>query len=93
MEEEEEEGEEGSRRRQGGAEICQGSTVAAECMAYGNSLTVENVLSYCRECVLLLQRMRSLTNEMHGTRQREHLPAYLPQALVQGLWGREHLPA
>ena len=46
MEEEEEEGEEGSRRRQGGAEICQGGTVAAECMAYGNSLTVENVFSY-----------------------------------------------
>ena len=59
MEEEaEEEGGEGSRRRQGGAEICQGGTVAAECMAYGNSLAVENVfvtvLSYCRECVVLL---------------------------------------
>ena len=64
MEEEaEEEGGERRRRRQGGAEICQGGTVAAECMAYGNSLTVENVLSYCRECVLLLQRMRSLTVE------------------------------
>ena len=55
MEEEaEEEGGEGSRRRLGGADICQGGTVAAECMAYGNSLTVENVLSYCRECALLL---------------------------------------
>jgi len=37
--------------------------------------------------------MRSLTNEVHGIRQREHLCAFLPQELVQGLWGREHLPA
>ena len=50
----EEEGWEASRRKHGGADVCQGGTVAAECMAYGNSLTVENVLSYCRECFLLL---------------------------------------
>ena len=57
MEEEaEEEGGEASRRKHGGADVCQGGTVAAECMAYGNSLTVENVLSYCRECVLLPMR-------------------------------------
>ena len=33
MEEEEEEGGEGSRRKHGGADVCQGGTVAAECMA------------------------------------------------------------
>ena len=46
-EKEEEEGGEGMRRGHGGANVAkEGCTVAAECMAYGNSLTVE--------CVVLL---------------------------------------